>query len=328
MCSSDDNQDSPGGNREADERLIHALLLHLHDDQANTRRDERVQRAIQAIRQPGPSDNAGYSEPATLRPKRTLKFSTWSRRLTYAAAAAVLIVVGFIAVTYDSKPAMASLTDILGALGKPGDRTYHITLVDLPEPPDRRPPDDDRPPDDPERVPRPNLDDAKLYLRDANQYVLERHDPNGNDGMIFDGYDGKQSWRVTRGKLAETREGLGAGGIPIPPMMADIPFTDLHGALERIQVDYTVEKFELTSMASGGENLRHVFARRKSHEIRGPETIEIWANTQSGMPKRIIFDDAKIQGNRTPCRLTFDLVTQEPLPTNWFSPQPHLASGM
>ena len=143
--------------------------------------------------------------------------------------------------------------------------------------------------------------------------------------MIFDGYDGKQSWRVTRGRLAETREGLGAGGIPMPPIMADISFTDLHQSLERIQVDYNVEKFELASMNSGGENLRHVFARRKSHEIKGPETIEIWSDPKAGVPKRIVFDDAKIQGNRAPCLLKFDLISEETLPSNWFTPRAHMS---
>ena len=82
-------------------------------------------------------------------------------------------------------------------------------MAELSEPPERRPPDEAPPP----RVPRPGLNNATLYLRDANQYLLVRDDPKG--GIIFDGYDGRQSWRVKDGALAEAREGPGAGGIPM-----------------------------------------------------------------------------------------------------------------
>ena len=87
--------------------------------------------------------------------------------------------------------------------------------------------------------PKSGLNDAALYLRDRHQYLLVRNDPKG--GVIFDGYDGQQSWLVRAGVLAETKEGLGAGGIPMPPIMADVTFSDLHKTLERIRVDYTVE---------------------------------------------------------------------------------------
>jgi hypothetical protein len=171
-------------------------------------------------------------------------------------------------------------------------------------------------------VPRPGLDDAKLYLRDGRQYLLVRRDPKG--GLIFDGYDGQQSWRVKDGVLAETKEGMGAGGIPMPPMMADVPFSDLHKTLERIHMDYTVEPLDQAPLPSGGQVLRHVRVHRNSREVKGPETIEIWANPKTGLPQRIVFDRAKIQGNREPCRLTFDLVSKGPLSAEWFTPAPHV----
>ena len=62
--------------------------------------------------------------------------------------------------------------------------------------------------------------------------------------------------------------------------------------------------------------LRHVRVRRSSREVKGPETTEIWADPRTGLPPRIVFDDAKIQGNRRPGRLTFDLVSQKPLLPN------------
>jgi hypothetical protein len=232
----------------------------------------------------------------------------------------VLIAVGLWVFTYNTAPALASLNDILSALGQPGDRTYHIQMEDLPEPPGRRPPDENWP----TGMPRPGLDDAKLYLRDGRQYLLVRHDPRG--GLIYDGYDGQQSWRVRNGVVAEIREGLGAGGIPMPPMMADVPFSDLPQTLERIRVDYSVEQFDLAPLQSGDALLRHVRVRRNTREVKGPETIEIWADPETGMPRRIVFDKAKLQGNRQPCRLTLDLVSEESVPENWFTPTPHAST--
>jgi len=302
-----DNPKTGDADRQADERLVHALLLHLHDRGAAESRERRIQAAMQAIR--------GAASPVG----RTRQQPAWVRWTAWAAAAAVLIAIGMWAITYSSTPAMASLADIIEALARPGDRTYHIRMEDQPAPPPPGGPED-RPP---QNVPRPGLDNATLYLRNADQYVLARNDPRG--GVIFDGYDGRQSWRIRAGVLEETKEGLGAGGIPMPPIMADVPFSDLHQTLERIRVDYTVQELNQAPLPSGDETLRHVLVRRNSREVKGPETIEIWADPHTAMPRRIIFDRAKVQGNREPCRLEFELRSEQPLAADWFSPTAHIA---
>ncbi len=320
MNTEGENLHSRSGPQPADEQLVHALLLHLHDEAAAEHREQRVQAAMQAIRQSTAAPTAAAPTPAAVPARRPLQLPAWAWRSAGAVAALILLAVGFWMLAGNATPALASLNDIIGALGRPGDRTYHIQMEDLPEPPRRGP--DDSPP---EMLPRPGLDDAKLYLRDGRQYLLVRNDPSG--GLIYDGYDGQQSWRVRKGSLAETKEGLGAGGIPMPPIMADVPFCDLHQTLERIRQDYTVEQFDQAALASGQELLRHVKVRRNSHEIKGPETIEIWADSRTGMPKRIIFDDAKIQGSRQPCRLTFDRTDEDSQPVDWFQPGPHVPAN-
>lgn len=315
-----DNPNAGDAGKQADDRLVHALLLHLHDEQAAEHRERRVQRAMQAVRetdQPRASTSPRDVGPPVA---RTLRFPAWARRATWAAAAAILVAAGVWVVTYSTTPALASLNDILSALGRPGDRTYHIQMIDLPDPPGRAPAEENWPAD----MPRPGLNEADLYLRDGRQYLLVRHDPHG--GLIYDGFDGQQSWRVRKGILAETKDGPGAGGIPMPPMMADVPFSDLRRTLEHIRVDYTVEQFGQASLPTGGNALRHVLARRKSREVKGPETIEIWADPITATPRRIVFDRAKIQGNREPCRLTLDLLSQKRLSEDWFSPSGHLDS--
>lgn len=305
---------------QADDRLVHALLLHLYDEQAADHREQRVQRAMQAIRGSLESHIPASSSAAGGPADRRLRIPTWARRSAWAAAALILVAVGLWVFTYSPAPAMASLNDILSSLGRPGDRSYSIRMEDLPTPRRRRPPEENWR----KYMPRPGLDAATLYLRDGRQYLLVRHDPKG--GFMYDGYDGRQSWRVKDGMIAETREGLGAGGIPMPSIMADVPFCDLQQTLERIRVDYTVEHLGQASLPGDSKLLRYVRVRRNSRDVKGPETIEIWADPANAIPKRIIFDDAKIQGNREPCRLTFDLVSEETLPKDWFTPAPHISA--
>lgn len=301
-----------------DDRLVHAILLHAYNPQAAQDRENRVARVMQAVRQPAATVAVEAQQFSA--GKRPAVVRTWSIRLAWAAAAMVLIAAGIFALTYSSTPALASLNDILSALGQPGDRAYHIQMESLPENPGRRPPEDRAP----NMQPKPSLDDATLYLRDGRQYLLVRNGPHGE--ILKDGYDGKQSWRIRGGVLAETREGLGAGGIPMPPIMADVPFSDLHNTLERILVDYTVEQLDQLPLPSGGEKLRHVLVRRNSREVKGPETVEIWADAKTALPRRIVFDRAKLQGNRQPCRLTFDLTSQAALPADWFMPRAHVSA--
>jgi len=292
--------------RQTDDRLVHALLLHIHDPQAGEHHHQRVDRVMQSIggSEQEPSQSASG---ATRRAIHQLQFPVWVRRGAWAAAAMILLALGIFTINYSSSAALASLDEIVKSLGRPGDRTFRIRA----EPPAADPPD------------RPGLDQSTLYLRDGNQYVLVRSDPKG--GEALDGYDGRQSWRIRAGVLVETKDGRGAGGIPMPQVMADVPFVDLQQTLERIRADYVIEQCDQASLQSGRELLRHILARRKSHDVKGPETVEIWANSQTGMPRRIVFSEAQSQGSPQPRRLTIDLASQAPLPVNWFTHGAHEA---
>lgn len=321
MDHEDDRPQSTDAGRQADERLIHSLLVHMHDEQATQHREQRVQHAMRAVRRQEEATAMVVPSVTAETAHRPRRLRLWAARGAWAAAAMILIAVGILLVTSSSTPAMAALNNMISALGRPGDRTYHIDMEDMPEPSAGRPPEENWP----ARIPRPGLSDAKLYLRDGRQYVLVRHDPNG--GLIYDGYDGQLSWRVRRGALAETKEGLGAGGIPMPPMMADVPFCDLQQTLARIRVDYTAEQLDQAALSPGDPELRHVRVRRHSRWVKGPETIDIWTDPKTDMPKRIVFDRAKLQGNPEPCRLTLDLVSEEPLSADWFSYTPHVTGS-
>jgi hypothetical protein len=303
----DIDSNPPDIQQQADGRFVHALLLHMHDERALQYREQRVERAMLALREPGIATPRGDNGSAARPAGRSLQIPAWARRTAWAAAAMVLVAACIFAMTYSPAPALASLSDILGALNRPGDRAYRITV---------------QPPDPPSQG-KVGLDRATLDLRDGSQYLLIRLDPKG--GFQFDGYDGRQSWRISGGQVAETKEGLGAGGLGLTETMPDTLFSDLEPTLKQIGTDYTIERFDLAPLPAGGPPLRHVLASRKSRDVKGPVVIEIWADTKTGMPRRIVFDQAKFQGSTLPRRLTFDLVSEDVMPADWFTPAPHTA---
>lgn len=292
-----------------DNSLLHALLLHLCDERAAEDREARVQSAMRAVREVQESpDAAADGKPES----RILRLRTWAIRpktnwrAVSTAAALVALTVGSFVFSYAARPALASARQVLTALLQPGDRTFKIGVFPA------------------QSEPKHGLNDATLYLRDGQQYLLARLNEKG--GEVLDGYDGRISWRIRAGRLVEAQEGPGAGGLPVPKLMADAPFLDLRRTLNGIQRDYAVEQFDLAAPSVDGPPLRHMLARRISNGTKGPGTIEIWANPHTGTPRRIVFDDAKFQGNSEPRRLTFELVNETPLPANWFSAAAHQES--
>jgi hypothetical protein len=295
----------PGIEQQADDRLMHALLVQIYDPLSAGHRRQRLDRLMQALN--GEVSSSATSPAADGSAVGRARYKVWAGRRAWAVAAMIAIALGILALTRTSSSAMASVDNILAALEGPGDRTYRL-LVEPPTPPVSS---------------RPGLDEALLYLRGGTQYLLVRKSQQGGD--LLDGYDGRQSWRVRAGELAEVRNGLGAGGIPVPQPMQDVPFVDLRQTLAQLRSDYAVEQTVNSPLENGGRPLLHVLAGRKSRAVKGPPTIEIWADPQSGIPVRIIFDRAKFQGSQEPRRLTFELVSESPLPADFFRAQAHLA---
>ncbi|MBU0638651.1 MAG: hypothetical protein KKB50_07290 [Planctomycetes bacterium] len=229
------------------------------------------------------------------------------RRGSWAAAAGILLIVGVYMFTSSTTPAMASINAIIDALGRPGDRTYHVAVAHA------------------DGHGRPGLDRAILYSRDGQQFLLVRIDPKG--GELFDGFDGQRSWRVRAGVLVEAQDGPGASRIPMPEIMTNVPFADLLQTLQRIRADYTIERTDQAPLQPGGESLTHVRARRNSRSVKGPPTIEIWADSETGLPHHIVFHRAKFQGSQRPRRLELELTASANLPEDWFSPSVHVTNA-
>jgi hypothetical protein len=301
----EERDNSGEAKQHANDRLVHALLIQMHDAKAAEHRDERVRRVLATIK--GPAEE---TKPLLHPAVRTRRLSRWVLRSGLAAAAMLLIAIGLWVLTSSSKTAYASLNDILGALSKPGDRAFRIRIE----------------PRDPRIQPMLHLDDAMLYLRDGKQYLLERPDPAG--GLQYDGYDGRQSWRINSGRVVEIREGLGAGGVGISAAMSDSLFENLQSTLSQVGADYTIDTFEQATKSSDGTTLSHVLARhRPSGGIPGPPVIEIWADAKTGMPRQIVFEQDPVPRVPDARRMVFELVNESPLPADWFTTGAHTSSA-
>jgi hypothetical protein len=169
-----------------------------------------------------------------------------------------------------------------------------------------------------------HLNEAILYLRDGKQYLLERPDPAG--GLQYDGYDGRQSWRINSGRVVEIKSGLGAGGLGVSPAMSDALYENPEALLSRIGTDYTVEKFEPAIKSPDGTMLSHVVARHKpgGGGVQGPPVIEVWADPTTGMPRRIVFEQDPYPLAPHARRMVFELVSEKSLSADWFAAAVHL----
>jgi hypothetical protein len=287
---------------DAEERLVHALLIHLNDAHAVEHREQRVGRAIQAI-------VSGTERKERSKPAMRLHNVPWSRRLTWAMAAMLLLAAGIYLTTGRSSSAKASVTTILNSLDRPGDRTYLLHVE----------------PAASADSPRHGLDGSTLYLRSGKQYVLVRKNGRGQD--LFDGFDGQQSWRIRGGVLVEEKNGPGAGGLPLPKLIADVPLSDLSQTLAELGTSYTINHGMTEPLKPGADGFVHIIATRKSQGVKGPPMIEIWADAHTGIPKRIVFDQAKFQGSLEPRQLTLELISEISLSANWFAPASHVATS-
>ena len=294
--------------RAVDLRLVHSMLMHLYD-RDEVGRQRRIDEVMRRIR----SGRGG----ASWRPiPRALRAVRWS----LAAAAVVLLAVALSHLVL-SNPAMAALDRMIAAVEMGGDRAYFIALRDQTHGGGRH-----RRPTTQEESPPPRkatLDGATLYLRGKDMFVLER--PSSSGKMAVSGFDGRQGWFVRPNRPVLVSDDPARFRIPMPEDLAAVLSLDMKATLERIRDRYGVEHLggEALGDETGGPAWTHLRATKRDHEVRGPKVVELWSHPDSGLLRRIVFENVKVQGQPTPRHITIDLVSQTPLPADWFTHQAH-----
>lgn len=303
-------QDETGRRRLAELQLLHGLLSHLHDQDAIAR-EARVQKVLHALNAPAnvlpfPAQPA----PAARRPGRSRVRRILS---VLASSAAVLLVVLLAWKMSGGNPAYAVMTQAISAAGQERDRTYHVV----------------------DRWGRPELTrEATLYVR-GDQFVFRPQRPL-IPGLLL-GSDGRQGWAVRAlGPVLVTDDPLAFyrvmawGLLPRraddpPPEQKALPLLQLRTLLERLGRSYRLELLaaeslpELSSVA-----YKHLRAQRQENVVGGSEVVDLWVHPDTGVLGRIRFQTTTLRGERV---VTLDLVSEEPLASNWYEHSAHHASG-
>lgn len=168
---------------------------------------------------------------------------------------------------------------------------------------------------------------AQLYIDPSNRFVL-KHPGMLGFGTAWIGGDAEQRW------IAPPRGPVIVGGEEIVGRWLsgqDIvsPYLHLSTILEHMGDRYALTM--LTDVPLSGPNGQEVVCkhvRGDIREIRGwlPRTIELWADTESGVAQKIILHWPPHPNRPGPVRWTIDLLdTPSDLPQNWFDIEGHAA---
>lgn len=314
--------------RAADLQLVHALLLHLNHGEA-TRRQARIERAMQAVRQ-GSHEDEHLREGALGRQAESAGKTGSGHQVRlfvrWAVAASLLVAAATWFYTVStSNSALAALEQVVQAMDDPADRTYEIWLEPVDRPGEREPGgqrdrrSDVPPPEDR----RPGLDGAILYVR-GGQFVLYRSTPGGR--LVINGSNGRENWLVRPERPVLISDSPTAFRIPMPEDLATVPLVDVRESLALLRRGYEIEELPAEKLGDGDLTLwRHLRAEKTDRAAPGPNAISLWFHPETNVVGRIRFEQMHLQGRREPRSMTITLTSLRPLPVDWFEHSAHHA---
>jgi hypothetical protein len=249
------------------------------------------------------------SKPGDPERKHTPADSGWARRSWRRACLvgglAALVALAFTPWWIHLTPANAAteLNRLIEASRSLPDRTYRITNLDPhPAPIEER---------------QAPIDDATLYIRAPDKYVLVRHFPDGR--VYTTGYDGERNWAAPPdGGVRLSRDPLRFRWA-LPGHQHGIPFADLRSDLVHLRDAYVV-----TSLAPAAAGERGLLAVKKSPEYRGPNRVELWYDPSTGIIHRMVFKGLP-RARGGPDSVAVELLNQRILGADFFQHQAHHA---
>jgi hypothetical protein len=235
--------------------------------------------------------------------------------LLVATAASVLI---WISLAGASVSAATELKRIIVASMRGPDRTYRITVEELPlldRGDSQNATTDDRPP-------KPPIDNATLHVRSGNQFVLIRQTPEGRPFVT--GSNGKTSWAVKPDGSVRVSSDLNRFNRDLPGHEHAMPLINLADGLDRLRQAYDIEILPVEpaddDAAGSGEQSRLMVAVKK-RGFRGPRRVEITYFVASGLIRQMRFVEMPYGPERLTLRLT--LIEERPLGESFFDHTSH-----
>lgn len=162
---------------------------------------------------------------------------------------------------------------------------------------------------------RPPIDGAILHVRAPDCYVLIRKFPDGR--LFVTGSDGEKSWSVpAQGAVRVSSDPMRFRG-PVPGHQQGIPFVNLRSDLMQLR-----EAYHVTPLGVNEQGHRGLLAKKKSVEYRGPNRVELWYDSATGVIHQMMFAGMpKARGG--PDRLVVDLLDQQERDNGFFQHTSH-----
>lgn len=170
---------------------------------------------------------------------------------------------------------------------------------------------------------KPPLDQAVLYVRGKQDFVLIRRTLSGED--FITGSDGQSSWAISPDGPVRVSDDLARFNRDVPGHEFSMPLCHLRDSLERLQSvsDLALLPAEYSDGDSEDAEPRRLLVATKKRGQRGPRRVEITYFADSGLIESLRFVDMPYGPERVTVRLS--LMPTPSLPNNFFHHQNHHA---
>ena len=291
----------PERKQEIDNALLESLLRESYT--ANPNDAQRIAGVMAGL------DSAPHD--ALLRATQKSARTGWQRWMSLALAASVLIAAGYaIFSTVTSNAAYAAVMRSLEST--PATRAYRVRMVH------QRPVWGNR------EV------TAELYLNDRNQFVV-RHPGWSRFGDLWIGGDSNNRWIAPRMGPAYTGgEAIVGGWLTRRDILS--PYLHVETVLERMSRVYQLQLLDNEPVAHVDSpetttECQHIRGKLRGNNRPLPSQIELWADVDTGMARRLVLTWNRLPSERGPVSWTIELMGSPELPSNWFDLEGHIAAG-
>lgn len=290
----------------ATELVVHGLLRDVVQ-QSDSQDQRRIENVLMAI-------EAGNLSAITTRSRSRLAIVG---SLVAVAACLLFAVSIFGSSTANATDALERLID---SVSQSIDRAYRLTVLE--EYSQSQRPQNQRQEKRNMKF-KEELNGAMLYVGGVNRYVFVRTLTDGSKRVS--GCDGNESWAFREDSPIHVSQELSRFRGGLPGQQQNLGFTDLFSQLTALRDRYNIELAPI-SVDVMGARMHRLTGNRKSREVRGPKSVEIDFDSDSGTIHRMFLDGLP-RGQGGPKSVEFNLVSQENVSNEFYSHGSHHSSN-
>jgi hypothetical protein len=254
----------------------------------------------------------------------TFRFPISRRRILTGAAIAATALFAFALWKTGNSNALAGVSELRRVIAASSPQSIRVYSIDV-EPISESLPSKRRRIDSDDKKPiKPPLDQAMLYIRGTQEFVLMRKTRRGED--FITGCDGQSSWAISPDGPVRVSDDLARFNRDVPGHEFSMPLCNLSDALEQLQSVSEIALLPVEYADADQENRepRRLLVATKKRGQRGPRRVEITYFAESGVIEHVRFVDMPYGPERITVRLS---LTQTPaLPDDFFTHHAHHAT--